>query len=124
MKGNESLICFSLRLLCTYRHATDFFHHMYEHMSAVLSCRSSLVEYLGSLLYTIISYTNNHTLSSFPIFLSFSVILLLYVEIQVLYWMNMGRMESFSLFPSFSGIPLCFSLFNLRLAIGFLETVL
>ena len=58
VKGVASLLSFSANFSFDYRKATNFFELILYPASLLklfISCRSSLVEYLGSLTYTIIS---------------------------------------------------------------------
>jgi len=89
-------------------------------------CRSSLIEFLEFLKYTIISSTNRDTLtSSFPIyipFVSFSCLIALELIARTFkYYINRygGRGQPF-LVPDFCGNALSFSSFSLMLAIGLL----
>ena len=71
VKGDLSLISLSVSLFLVYRRATDFLElilYPATLLKVFISYRSSLVEFLGSLMYTIISSANNESLiSSFPI---------------------------------------------------------
>jgi hypothetical protein len=71
VKGVVSLISFSACLSFEYRKATDLFE-LFLYLATLLklftSYKSSLVEFLGSLMYTIISSAISEILnSSFPI---------------------------------------------------------
>ena len=58
MKGVVSLISLSASLFFVYRRATDFFELIFypaTSLKVFFSCKSSLVEFLVSLMYTIIS---------------------------------------------------------------------
>ena len=71
VKGDVSLIYLSASLSFVHRRATDFFElilYPATFLKVFISCRSYLVEFLGLLMYTIISSANNESLtSSFPI---------------------------------------------------------
>ena len=68
VKGEVSLISLDASLFFVYRRVTDFLELISTLLKVFISCRSSLVEFLGSLMYTIISSANNESLtSSFPI---------------------------------------------------------
>ena len=71
MKCEVSLISLSASLSFVYRRATDFLElilYPATLLKVFISYRSSLVGFLGSLMYTIISSANNGSLiSSFPI---------------------------------------------------------
>ena len=58
--------------------------------------RSSLVEFLGSLIYTIISSANSDILTSFQFLSPWShfVVVLLWLAIQVLYWIGREKVGS------------------------------
>ena len=88
-----------------------------------ISCRSPLVEFLGSLMYSIISSANNDTLtSSFPICIhSISFYCLIALEPQVLYWIAMERVDSLVLFLILVELPWVSSPFHLMLAVGLLQ---
>ena len=65
MKSDVSLVSLSAYLSFVYRRATDFLElilYPATLLKVFLSFRSSLVEFLGSLMYTIISTTNNESL--------------------------------------------------------------
>ena len=62
-----------------------------------ISSMSSLVEFYGSLNYTIISSANSDTLtSSFAVYIPLIpfVVLLLWLELQALYWIDTQRVDS------------------------------
>ena len=88
-----------------------------------ISYRSSLIEFCGSLMYTIISSANSKSLtSSFPIhipLITFSCLTALTRSSSTIL-NRYGESGHPCLIPDFSGIVLSFSLFNLRLAIGLL----
>ena len=71
VRGVVSLITFSAYLSFAYKKATDFFEYILYTatlLKLLISCRSSLVEFFGSLKYTIISSADSDSLtSSFPI---------------------------------------------------------
>jgi hypothetical protein len=73
VKGVVSLISFSACLSFVYRKATDLFELILYPASSLklfIRLRRSLVEFLGSLMYTIISSANTDILtSSFPIYI-------------------------------------------------------
>ena len=61
VNGDVSLISFSAPLSFVYRRATDFFQlilYRAKLMKVFISCRSSLIEFVGCLKYTIISTAN------------------------------------------------------------------
>ena len=86
------------------KRATDFLElilYPATLLKVFISCRSSLVEFFGSLMYTIISSANNESLtSSFPIriFLIPLCCLMLLLELQALYWRGMEREDSLVVF--------------------------
>ena len=64
VKGDVSLISLSASLSFVYRKSTDFLElilYPATLLNVFISCRSSLVEFLGSLMYTIISSANNES---------------------------------------------------------------
>ena len=68
VKGVISLISFSLFLSFEYKKATDLFELILNPATLLklfISFSSSLVGFLGSLKYTIISSANSDTLTSF-----------------------------------------------------------
>jgi hypothetical protein len=70
VKGVVSLIYFSACLSFEYRKATDLFElvlYLATLLKLFISCRSSLVEFLGLLKYNIISANSDILTSSFPI---------------------------------------------------------
>ena len=71
VKGDVSLISVSPSLSFVYKRATDFVDLILDPATSLKvfnSYRSSMLEFLGSLIYTIISSANNKRLtSSFPI---------------------------------------------------------
>jgi hypothetical protein len=71
MKGVVSLITYSACLFYELRKATDLFElilYLATLLKLFISWRSSLVEFLGSILYTIVSSANSDTfISSLPI---------------------------------------------------------
>ena len=71
VKGVISIISFSAHLSFECRKDTDLFElivYLYTLLKLFISCRSSLVEFLGSLKHTIISFANSDILTfSFPI---------------------------------------------------------
>ena len=95
-----------------------------EHVSLLLiKFRSSLVEYLGSLIYTIISSTKSDILtSSFPIYIPLISFCCLIVLARTLSTILNRKGESGQpcVVPDFSGIASSFSPFTLMLATGFL----
>jgi hypothetical protein len=88
-----------------------------------ISCRNSLVEFLGSLIYSIRSSANTDTLtSSFPVcipLISFSCLIAPARTSMTILNRCEGSGQPY-LVPDLSGIALSFSLFNFMLAIGFL----
>ena len=67
---DASLISLSVFLLLLYYEANKFLELILYPtlLNMIISCRSALVELLGSLMYTIISSANNKSLAfSFPI---------------------------------------------------------
>jgi hypothetical protein len=85
-----------------------------------LNCRNSLVEILGSLIYTIIPSANTNTFtSSFPICIS--LISLIYLKYYI---ERQGESRQPCLVPDFSRISSSFSPFSLMLAIGLLYIAL
>ena len=67
VKGEVSLISLHASLSFVYRRATDFLELILYPailLKVFISCRSSLVEFLGSLMYTNISSANNESLTS------------------------------------------------------------
>ena len=92
-------------------------------LKVYISCRSSLVQVLGSLMYTIISFTNNKSLtSSFPIRVPLISLCCLIAIVRILRTMlkRYGESGQPCLVPDFSGMALSFSTFNLILAVGLL----
>jgi hypothetical protein len=76
VKDVISLVFFSVSLSFEYREPTDLFElilYPATLLKLLTSCRCSLVEFLGSLQYTIISSANSdYLISSFPIFIPLS----------------------------------------------------
>ena len=67
VKGEVSLISFPATLSFVSRRATNFLELIFYPatlLKVFISCRSSLVEFLGSLMYTIISSANYESLTS------------------------------------------------------------
>ena len=93
-------------------------------LKVFMSCKSFLVEFLGSLIYTIISSANSESLTSFLIcipLISFCCFIDLARTSRTI--MNRyGESGQPCLVPDFSGIPVSFSPFSLMLAIGLLYT--
>ena len=104
VKGDVSLIFLSTSLSFVYRRATDFLElilYPATLLKVFINCRIPLVEFLGSLMYTIISSANNESLTSyFPIWIPLTpyVVVLLFLELQALYWRGMERVDSLVLF--------------------------
>ena len=126
VKGEVSLISLPASLSFVYRRATDFLElilYPATLLRVFINCRSSLVEFLGSLMYTIILSANNESLtSSFPIRIP---------VIPLCCLIGIARTSSTILkrygeggqpchVPDFSGMALSFSPFNLMLAVGLL----
>lgn len=89
-------------------------------LKVFITCRSFLVEFLGLVVYKIISSGNNNTLtSSFPIRSSLisSSCLIAWLRFQVLYWMNRyGENGQPYLVSDLRGNALSFSPFQFMLA--------
>ena len=126
VKGDVSLISLSVSLFFVYRRATDFFElilYPATVLKVLISCRSSLVEFLGSLTYTIISSANNKSLtSSFPIPIPLiSLCCLIFIaRTSSTILKRSGESGQPCLVPDFNGMALSFSPFNLMLAVGLL----
>ena len=88
----------------------------------LISCRSCLVEFLRSLMYTIISPANSNTLTSFVTICVFLISFCLTALTRTTSTILDRYRESGQpwLVPDFSGIALSFSPFNLMLTIGLL----
>ena len=126
MKDNVSLISFSVLLSSDYRRSTDFFELILypdSLLKGFLSSRSSSVEFLGSLMYTIMSSTNSDSLTSsfliYILFISFWCLIAL-AEISRTILNMYGESEQPCLVPDFSGNTLIFSPFCLKLAVDLL----
>ena len=126
VKGDISLISFASYLSSVCRRATGFFElilYADKLLKVFISCRSSLVEFLGSLMYTIISLANRKSLiSSIPIcipLISFCCLIAL-ARILSTILHRYGESGQPCLIPDFSGITLSFSPFSLMLAVGLL----
>ena len=68
--GDVSLICFSTNVSSVYSRAMDFFElilYPATLLKVFISCRNSLVDFIGSLMQTIISSSNSESLTSFRI---------------------------------------------------------
>lgn len=77
MKGVYSLIFFSVSFSFVYRKDTDFFKlllYLDTLLNMFISSRSYLVEFLGSLTYTIITSASNRTLIFLSYFYSFDLL--------------------------------------------------
>ena len=97
--------------------------HLGTFLKVFISCRSSLVEFLGSHMYTIISFANNESLTPFfliriPLISLCCLIAIARTSSTML--KRYGESGQLCLVPDFSGIALSFSPFNLILAVGLL----
>jgi hypothetical protein len=117
VKGVVSLISFSARLFFVYRKVTELFE-LILYSAALLKlfirCRRFLVEFLGWIMYTIVSSVNNDILtSSFPIWIpltSFCCLIAL-ARTSSTILSRQGESGHPCLVPDFSGIPSSFSSF-------------
>ena len=122
-------ISLSASLSFLYRKSTDFFElilYPATSLKVFISCRSSLVAFLMSLMYTIISSANNKSLtSSFPIQIPLITLCCLIDIARTSSTMLKRHGESVQpcLVPDFSGRTLSFSPFNLIFAVGLLYVV-
>ena len=67
VKGDVSLVSFSAHLSFVYGRTTDFFEFILYHgtlLKVFNSCGCSLVEFLGSLMYIIVSSANSESVTS------------------------------------------------------------
>ena len=122
MKSDDALISLSACLSSVYRRATFFFQLILYPailLKVFISCRSYLVEFLGSLTYAIISLENGkHLTSSFPIcifLISFCCLIALARTLSTTL-NRYGKSEQPCLVSDFSGITLHFSQFSLMSA--------
>lgn len=103
-KGVVSLISCSVHLSFVYRRATDVFGLVLysDTLLKIFMChRSFLVEFLGSLIYTIVSPANADTLtSSFPICFPLISFTCLFIDVAKAssYWTSMERVDNLVLF--------------------------
>ena len=124
MKGDVSLISLSASLFFVYRRATDYLElilYPATLLKVFISCRSFLIEFLGSLMYTIISSANNKSLtSSFPIRIPLIPLccLIAIARTSSTILKRYGESGQPCLVPDFSGMALSFSPFNLMLTVG------
>ena len=113
------LISLSVPLFFVYRMATDFLElilYPATVLKVLISCRSSLVEFLGLLVYTTISSANSESLtSSFPIRIPLIHLCCLIAVAGNSSTMlkRYGESGQPCIVPDFSGMALIFSLFNL-----------
>ena len=99
----------------------EFILYAATSLKVFLTCRSCLVQFLGSLMYTIISPANNKSLtSSFPIWISFIswCFLITIARTSRTMLKRYGESGQPCLVPDFSGMVLSFSPFNLMLAVS------
>ena len=121
-KGVVFLIFYSACLSFVYRKAIDLGElilYPATSLKLFIRLRSSLVEFLGSLIYTIISSEKSYILTfSFPIFIpliSFCCLIAL-ARTSSTMLNRYGESGQPCLFPDFSGIASSFSPFTLMLA--------
>jgi hypothetical protein len=124
VKGIASLISFSGCLSFVYRKFTDLFElilYPTTLLKLFISWRSSQVEFLGLLMYAIISLANSDTLISFlPIcipLISFCCLIVL-ANTSSTILNRYGESGNPCLVSDFSGIASSMSSFNLILAVG------
>ena len=126
VKSDVSLIYLPASLSFVYRRAIDFLElilYPVTLLKVFISCRSPLVEFLGSLMYTIISSANNESLtSSFPIRiplipLCFQIVI---ARTSSTILKRYGESGQPCRVPDFNGMALSFSPFSLMLAVGLL----
>jgi hypothetical protein len=121
VKGDFSMISFSVCSSFIYRGNTDCFElilYLVTLLKVFISCKSSLVEFLGSLLYTILLSASNETLtSSFPICIPLSSFhcLIAVARTSSTILNRYGESEQLCLVSDFSGNALIFSSFDLML---------
>ena len=105
--------------------ATDFSElvlYLAPLLKVFISCRSSLVKFLGLLVYTILLFANSESLTSFPICISLISFCCLITIARTLSTIlkRYGESGQPCFVPDFSGISLSFSSFNLMSAVGLL----
>ena len=126
LKGDVSLISFLACLSFVHRRFNNFFKLILcpaTLLKLFISCRSSLIEFLGSFIYTIISSVNSESLTSSTIIciplISFCCLIVLARTSSII----LNRYEESGqtcLVSDLYGITLSFSPFSVMLAVGLL----
>jgi hypothetical protein len=123
VKGVVSLTCFSVCLPLVHRRATDLILYPATLLETVYQILEFPVEFLGSLIYTVISSANKETLTSsvlicIPLISVSCLIALAKTSSTILNRYGESRQPCFV--SNFSGNALNLSTFNLMLATGLL----